>query len=300
MNEILTSCLEKYVPVINQYLGKLGFADAAIDRYAPSLAEAMHYSVDAGGKRLRPLLTIMAYRLLADDWRRALPVAAAYELVHTYSLIHDDLPVMDDDDLRRGRPTNHRVYGEALAILAGDGLLTEAFRLLAEEVDSDAGTIIKLVAGLARAAGSRGMVGGQAIDILCQGNCDKADASLLDTLHRRKTGAMITGALLAGFELGGGGEELGCRLKRFGDAIGLAFQVADDILDETGDRERLGKDTGSDREAGKLTFVSLYGLDQSRKHLAELHRVAREALEPLGERGAPLMALADYIVTRDR
>ncbi|NPA25124.1 MAG: polyprenyl synthetase family protein, partial [Deltaproteobacteria bacterium] len=198
------------------------------------------------------------------------------------------------------RPTNHRVYGEAMAILAGDGLLTEAFRLLAEEVDSDAGTIIRLVSGLTRAAGSRGMVGGQAIDILYQGNDDKVDAALLETLHRRKTGAMITGALLAGIELGGGGEELRHRLKRFGDAIGLAFQVADDILDETGDQNKLGKDVGSDREAGKLTFVSLYGIDQSRKHLAELHRVARQTLEPLGERGEPLKALADYIVTRDR
>ena len=304
MKGLLAVYLAEYVPQINAYLQGLQFADELGVRLAAPLNDAMHYSVDAGGKRLRPILTIMAYRLLADDWQRALPVAAAYELVHTYSLIHDDLPAMDDDDLRRGRPTNHRVYGEALAILAGDALLTEAFRLLSDEVDADSGTVVKLVSGLSRAAGRDGMVGGQAIDILSQDAKDQTEiallSQLLETLHRRKTGAMITGSLLAGIDLAQGDLWLRSRLAEFGAVIGLAFQVADDILDEVGDEESLGKDIGSDRELGKLTFVSLFGLDQARQKLAALHRQALLILEPLGENGSALKALADYIVERDR
>ncbi|MEA1921056.1 MAG: farnesyl diphosphate synthase [Pseudomonadota bacterium] len=304
MNEHLTACLDEYVPVINAYLKELRFADQIGARLAAPLDDAMHYSVDAGGKRLRPVLTIMAYRLLADDWQRALPVAAAYELIHTYSLIHDDLPAMDDDDLRRGQPTNHRVYGEAMAILAGDALLTEAFRLLAEEVDVDPEVVVKLVSGLAQAAGRDGMVGGQAIDILSQGENDQGNidqrSELLETLHRRKTGAMITGSLLAGVDLAQGDPFLRARLTEFGSVIGLAFQVADDILDEVGEEENLGKDIGSDRELGKLTFVSLFGLEEARLRLADLHRQALLLLEPLGEKADSLKALADYIVERDR
>ena len=304
MNGELALCLDEYVPIINTFLQELEFADPIGAQFATPLNEAMHYSVDAGGKRLRPVLTIMAYRLLADDWQRALPVAAAYELVHTYSLIHDDLPAMDDDDLRRGRPTNHRVYGEAMAILAGDALLTEAFRLLSEDVDTDPGTIVKLVSGLSRAAGRDGMVGGQAIDILSQGESEPKkiaqQSELLETLHRRKTGAMITGSLLAGLDLAQGDASLRSRLAEFGAVIGLAFQVADDILDEVGEEESLGKDIGSDRELGKLTFVSLFGLVKARQKLAELHRQAVLLLEPLGGKGLGLKALADYIVERDR
>ena len=299
MNGQLAVCLNEYVPRINAYLKGLQFADQVGARLAAPLNEAMHYSVDAGGKRLRPVLTIMAYRLLADDWQRALPVAAAFELVHTYSLIHDDLPAMDDDDLRRGRPTNHRVYGEAMAILAGDALLTEAFRLLAEEVKAGPGIVVKLVSGLARVAGRDGMVGGQAIDILSQGK-NNQESELLETLHRRKTGAMITGSLLAGVDLAEGDDRLRARLAEFGAVIGLAFQVADDILDEVGEEENLGKDIGSDRELGKLTFVSLFGLPEARQKLADLHRQAVLLLEPLGEKGWGLKALADYIVERDR
>ena len=304
MKGLLTAFLNEYVPRIDAYLKELTFADQVGARLAAPLNEAMHYSVDAGGKRLRPVLTIMAYRLLADDWQRALPVAAAYELIHTYSLIHDDLPAMDDDNLRRGRPTNHRVYGEAMAILAGDALLTEAFRLLAEEVDADPEIIVKLVSGLARAAGRDGMVGGQAIDILSQGKNDQENidrqSELLETLHRRKTGAMITGSLLAGVDLAQGDPFLRARLTEFGSLIGLAFQVADDILDEVGEEAYLGKDIGSDRELGKLTFVSLYGLSKAREKLAHLHCQAVLLLEPLGEKADSLRALADYIVERNR
>jgi len=304
MNPVLENCFATYLPPVNLYLLGLSFTDVLEKRLAPALEKAMHYSVDAKGKRLRPLLTIMAYHLVADDWQRALPVAAAYELVHTYSLIHDDLPAMDDDDLRRGEPTNHKVFGEALAILAGDALLTEAFRLLAEEVDADSAVIVKLVATLAQVAGGNGMVGGQVIDILSEGvtGDQKRDSliELLETLHRRKTGAMITGALLAGADLAGGDCELRLRLEKFGQSIGLAFQVADDILDEVGDQANLGKDIGSDRERNKLTFVSLFGLETSRQKLLDLHREALLQIEPLGEKAAGLKALADYIVERDR
>ncbi len=304
MKGLLTAFLNEYVPRIDAYLKELTFADQVGARLAAPLNEAMHYSVDAGGKRLRPVLTIMAYRLLADDWQRALPVAAAYELIHTYSLIHDDLPAMDDDNLRRGRPTNHRVYGEAMAILAGDALLTEAFRLLVEEVDAGPEIIVKLVSGLARVAGRDGMVGGQAIDILSQGKNDQENidrqSELLETLHRRKTGAMITGSLLAGVDLAQGDPFLRARLTEFGSLIGLAFQVADDILDEVGEEAYLGKDIGSDRELGKLTFVSLYGLSKAREKLAHLHCQAVLLLEPLGEKADSLRALADYIVERNR
>ncbi len=306
MNSILRNCFDIYLPPVNLYLQGLSFTDTLQKRLAPSQEKAMHYSVDAKGKRLRPLLTIMAYRLVADDWQRALPVAAAYELVHTYSLIHDDLPAMDDDDWRRGEPTNHKVFGEALAILAGDALLTEAFRLLAEEVDAEASVIVKLVATLARVAGGNGMVGGQVIDILSEGVAIKGGENqenlleLLETLHQRKTGAMITGALLAGVDLAGGDNDLRLRLKKFGQLIGLAFQVADDILDEVGDQANLGKDIGSDRELNKLTFVSLFGLEASQRKLIDLQRQALLQIEPLGAKAAELKALADYIVDRDR
>ncbi len=304
MNPVLKNCFDSYLPPVNLYLQGLSFTDDLQKRLAPTLEKAMHYSVDAKGKRLRPLLTIMAYNMVADDWQRALPVAAAYELVHTYSLIHDDLPAMDDDDWRRGEPTNHKVFGEALAILAGDALLTEAFRLLAEEVDADSAVIVKLVATLAQVAGGNGMVGGQVIDILSEGVDEEQErdflVELLENLHRRKTGAMITGALLAGVDLAGVGNELRLRLEKFGQLIGLAFQVADDILDEVGDQANLGKDIGSDRELNKLTFVSLFGLEDSRRKLLNLHREALLLIEPLGEKSVGLKALADYIVERDR
>jgi geranylgeranyl diphosphate synthase type II len=304
MNPVLKNCFDTYLPAVNLYLQDLSFTDAVQKRLAPTLEKAMRYSVDAKGKRLRPLLTIMAYHLVADDWQRALPAAAAYELVHTYSLIHDDLPAMDDDDWRRGEPTNHKVFGEALAILAGDALLTEAFRLLTEEVDAESAVIVKLVATLAQVAGVNGMVGGQVLDILSEGVSGNQSRDslieLLETLHRRKTGAMITGALLAGADLAGVDNELRSRLEKFGQLIGLAFQVADDILDEVGDQANLGKDVGSDRELNKLTFVSLFGLEASRQKLLDLHREALLQIEPLGEKAAELKALADYIVVRDR
>lgn len=299
MTKALRLYLDNYVPAINQYLTSLELVDAELEKLAPALPEALHYSLDAGGKRLRPVLTLMAYNLCSDDWSRALPLAAAFELVHTYSLIHDDLPAMDDDDLRRGRPTCHKVYGEALAILVGDALLTEAFRLLSEELQAPPAIAVSLCADLSRAAGINGMVGGQVLDMQSQGGGPVGEELLLN-LHRRKTGAMIRSSLLAGFDLAGTGDfRLRAQLDDFAGLIGLAFQVADDILDETGDQDKLGKDIGSDRGLSKLTFVSLYGLDGARSKLRQLHQEARAKLLDLGHRGDGLAAVADYIVERD-
>ncbi|MBN2232945.1 MAG: polyprenyl synthetase family protein [Deltaproteobacteria bacterium] len=262
-----------------------------------TLCEAMAYSLFAGGKRIRPVLTLTAGRLFAAADRVLLPVAAAFEMVHTYSLIHDDLPAMDDDNFRRGRPTNHRVHGEGMAILAGDALLTDAFRLLAGVSGLDADVRCRLVALLAGAAGSQGMVGGQAMDLFHEGS-EAVDADVLWRLQALKTGAMLTGAVVAGGLAGGAGEEELAALEDYGRAIGRAFQVADDILDETGTLAELGKDIGSDRERGKVTAVSLLGLDAARKLLAETVEKACAVLAVFGSRAVLLQGIARYIATR--
>jgi geranylgeranyl diphosphate synthase type II len=262
-----------------------------------ALRAAMAYSLFAGGKRIRPVLTLTAGRLFTADDRPLLPVAAAFEMVHTYSLIHDDLPAMDDDNFRRGRPTNHRVHGEGMAILAGDALLTDAFGLLAGVSGLEADVRCRLVALLAAAAGSRGMVGGQAMDLYHEGG-DGVEAEVLWRLQALKTGAMLSGAVVAGALAGGAGEDELAALEAYGRALGRAFQVADDILDETGTLEELGKDIGSDRKRGKVTAVSLLGLDAARKLLAEKVAEASAAVAVFGSRAALLQGIARYIAAR--
>ncbi len=246
------------------------------------LHEAMRYAVLAGGKRLRPLLTLAACRACGGDDEDALPAAAAVELIHTYSLVHDDLPAMDDDRLRRGQPTVHVAYGEALAILVGDALLNRAFELLLAD---GAGRLapearLEVAATLAAAAGSTGMIGGQVLDLAAEGQ--SLTLAALEGLHRRKTGALLTAAVVAG----GLAAEAGARerdaLRRCGDALGLAFQIVDDILDVTGTPEQLGKSAGKDQRSGKATFPALLGLDASRARAARLVEEALEALVPLG------------------
>jgi len=266
------------------------------------LLAAMEYSLLAGGKRLRPALCLAWSELggLAGD--AALPAAAALELVHTYSLVHDDLPAMDDDDLRRGRPTNHKVYGEALAILAGDGLLTEAFSLI---LDNPGGLpperLLKAASLLARGAGPVGMVGGQAVDMELTG-ASGATLEQLRRLHAMKTGALITAACTMGAALAGADAGLAARAEGYGRSVGVAFQIADDILDVVGDEKAIGKPVGSDQRQGKSTYPSLVGLDESRR-LA--HAAADEALEHLssldgldGPAADFLRDLARYIVER--
>ncbi len=233
---------------------------------ATHLAEGMRYSLEAGGKRVRPALCLLAAEAVGGSLEAALPGALALEFIHTYSLIHDDLPAMDDDDLRRGRPTNHKVYGEGHAILAGDGLLTEAFGVLATTGRADA------VALLAEASGWRGMVGGQALDL--EGETLTASGTAyglehLQTIHRLKTGALLRCAVELGGLLGGADPAQQASLRAYGEAIGLAFQIQDDILDATSDAATLGKRAGKDQGRGKITYPSLLGLDGARRALQE-------------------------------
>ena len=297
MNE-LEAYLQQQTRLFDQYLEQhYSFSENNPQGPVDILEKSMAYSLLAGGKRLRPILAMSACRLFDGELELVLPVALAIEMIHTYSLIHDDLPAMDDDNFRRGLPTNHKVYGEGLAILAGDALLTDAFGRLAAVVGLSGVAQLELVRGLSRAAGSQGMVAGQAIDLYYEGRSDVSREILFD-LHRRKTGAMITFAVLAGGIVAGADkEDLDC-LETYGQSIGLAFQIADDVLDETGTQAELGKDAGSDREKKKLTSVSLLGLEKSRTLLAALAKKAARSLEPYGERALRLRQLANYIAVR--
>lgn len=282
------------------------WVDDALDRYLPSedtlpasLHKAMRYSVFAGGKRIRPVLMLAACEAVGGNPEQVLPTACAIEMVHTYSLIHDDLPAMDDDDFRRGRPTSHKVFGEAAAILAGDALLTEAFILLSNPEAQHAlpcEVVGRVTHTLARCAGSLGMVGGQVVDMESEGR--EIDLPTLEYIHTHKTGALILAALQCGALIGGAGPEAFQALTRYGEAAGLAFQVADDILDVVGDQATLGKDVGSDQARGKATYVALLGLASARQRARELKDLAISALEPLGTRAEPLRRIADYIVDR--
>lgn len=281
--------------------------DQALDRWLPaegflpcSLHQAMRYSVFAGGKRLRPILMIAASEAVGGSAQQVIHAACALEMIHTYSLVHDDLPAMDDDDFRRGRPTNHKVYGEATAILAGDALLTEAFRLLADvEANQSVAPqiVLRVIELVARYAGSQGMVGGQVVDMESEGK--EINFPTLEYIHTHKTGGLILASVQVGALLGGGDETQFSALTRFGGAAGLAFQIADDILDIVGDQAELGKDVGSDQARGKVTYPSLLGLSEARQRASELCDIAVESLTPLGSAAEPLQALARYIVNRN-
>jgi len=266
---------------------------------AGRLGEAMRYALLAGGKRLRPILVLAACEAVGAPAERALAPACAIEMVHTYSLVHDDLPAMDDDDLRRGQPTVHKKYDEAMAILAGDALLTEAFTLLAAPGGAaglSPGERTELIHVLGEASGHRGMVLGQALDLEAEGQ--SISEATLRRLHRAKTGALLTAALSLGAVAGGAGAAERRALERYGRAIGLAFQIMDDVLDETSDTKTLGKRAGADKALDKSTFPKILGIERSRREAEGLIRRAQAALEPLGRRGEPLRALAGYIVER--
>jgi geranylgeranyl pyrophosphate synthase len=282
----------------------------------PVLVEAMRYSLLGGGKRLRPLLVLAsaegaaqavgASEAAARD--AAMPAACAIEMIHTYSLIHDDLPSMDDDDLRRGRPTCHVVHGEGMAILAGDGLQAEAFRLLAREPQGFHPTLmtrkLRVLAMLGDAAGAPGMVGGQAIDLSAigrepgAGNREPLTPEGLRDMHARKTGALIRASVAAGAIMGGATEPLFAALDQYGTEIGLAFQIVDDILDEEGSAASLGKTAGKDRAAGKPTYPAFFGLDRSRELAAECHAKARQSLDKAGLLDSRLADIASWIIER--
>ncbi|MFZ5928969.1 MAG: polyprenyl synthetase family protein [Acidobacteriota bacterium] len=275
--------------------------DAALDRLLPAESEppetihrAMRYSVFAGGKRIRPILCLEAARTVAGaDAEGIEEVACSLELIHTYSLIHDDLPALDNDDLRRGRPTSHKVFGEAMAILTGDALLTYAFEVLARAGSAP------LVAELARAAGTvGGMIAGQVHDL--EGENQPPTAELLDRIHRAKTGALLRCSLRLGAMHAGATAAQLDALSRFGEHIGLAFQIVDDILDVTQTSEQLGKTAGKDAAQHKITFPAVYGLEASRRMAAEQRTLAHEALSMFGDRALRLRQLADLIVDRSR
>ena len=260
--------------------------------------EAMSYSLHAGGKRLRPILCLASADAVGGDRAMAMPAACAIELIHTYSLIHDDLPAMDDDDYRRGRPTSHKVFGEAIAILAGDALLTLAFGLIAAGAGRTADPMLtaRVVGEVAEAAGTRGMVGGQVVDIESEGL--QVSPERLDYIHLHKTAALIRVSLQAGALIAGAAPAQLAAVGACGEALGLAFQIVDDILDVEGSTEELGKTAGKDAQQQKATYPAFHGLEASRAKARALIDQAKEALAPLGERAEPIRALADFIFER--
>ena len=274
--------------------------DASLGPEKPEkLRESMRYSLLAGGKRLRPILCLAACELAGGEVEKALPTAVALEMIHTMSLIHDDLPSMDNDDLRRGRPTNHKVYGDAVAILAGDALLTRAFEMVSirtEGIPSE--RLLKIIGELSLVSGAPGLVGGQIVDLDCEGK--EVDLETLEYIHLHKTGALLKACVTCGALIGGADENLLEALSVYARGIGLAFQIIDDILDVTASSEVLGKTAGKDLIADKTTYPKLLGLDESRKRADLLVAKAKNALDPWPEKSKPLLALADYITNRDR
>jgi len=284
-----------------------GLVEQALDGALPqetawpaTIHRALRYSQFAGGKRIRPLLVLAAGEAVGGACEDLMPLACAVEMIHTYSLIHDDLPAMDDDDLRRGKPTSHKVFGEAIAILAGDALLTRAFHLLSEvPPEWDAARVRRRVTALAilgEACGTQGLIGGQVEDLESEGKAIPAEA--LERLHRAKTGALLSACVRGGAVLGGANESETLALGRYAAAVGLAFQVVDDVLDATEGEAQLGKTAGKDAAARKATYVSLHGLDGARRMAQSLLSEALAALAPLGPRADALAGLARLIVER--
>ncbi|RJQ14709.1 MAG: polyprenyl synthetase family protein [Nitrospiraceae bacterium] len=259
------------------------------------LSEAMGYSLMAGGKRVRPVLCIAAYEAAGGKSDGILPVAASLELVHTYSLIHDDLPAMDNDDFRRNKPTNHKVFGEALAILAGDALLTDAFNLISN-TNANPARLLQVIRELAHAGGPEGMVGGQTADIILEGK--KAKKKDIVYIHTHKTGALIRGAVRTGAIMAGPAPDKLGSLTEYGEKTGLAFQIIDDILDITGTKEEMGKSTGADTARGKNTYPSALGLKKSEKIAEQLIHESLNALKEFSAKADPLREIAKYILLR--
>lgn len=273
---------EEYKNQINEYLSDYL---PSVDQRAKTLRDAMKYSLDAGGKRLRPVLLLSACEFAGGDSKLALPYACAIEFIHTYSLIHDDLPSMDNDDLRRGMPTNHKVFGEGMAILAGDALLTTAFEIMAKDMmmyfgnASELSKRINAMYAIIKGAGIQGMIAGQSADIECEGKTD-IEKNMLPFIHKNKTAALIIAAVQAGLYLGGADKQMFNDMTNYADNLGMAFQIADDILDVKGEKVKLGKTPGKDEKSSKLTYVSLNGLEEGEKLLNDLTIRAAESIGP--------------------
>ncbi|MCG3089031.1 polyprenyl synthetase family protein [Sporosarcina cyprini] len=293
MNERLKRFIDEKMPIIDQAMEGM-LEEAGIPS---SLKDSMAYSIQAGGKRIRPMLVLATLEDLQASSEDAVAVACAVEMIHTYSLIHDDLPSMDDDDFRRGKPTNHKVYGEAVAVLAGDALQTLAFKQLSTLKETDPQDALRIITLLADASGPSGMVGGQVLDI--EGEHRSLSLEQLETVHLHKTGALLSFCIEAGAILAKANEEQIVKLKDYAKNIGLAFQIKDDILDITSTTEQLGKTAGSDAEREKSTYPALLGLDGAEERLRKHHQSALESIEFLAD-DQPLLGLfADYIVDRN-
>lgn len=287
---------------------KRAVVDDALEAWFPEaegpvsdLIAAMKYSLFAGGKRLRPILCLAGCEAVGGTQEDVIAVACSLELIHTYSLIHDDLPLMDDDDFRRGKPTNHKVFGDAIALLAGDGLLTEAFRMMtSKEISARVSPVVlvKAIQMISLAAGCDGMVGGQVVDIQSEGK--KPDFEIVKYMHARKTGALITASVSAGAILAEAGEDAIRLIRSYGEKAGLAFQIADDILDIEGDSDILGKQVGADQNKGKMTYPAVLGLDESKRIQSDLIQSAIGDLSEFGSNAEPLREIARYIIERKK
>jgi geranylgeranyl diphosphate synthase type II len=282
------------IELVEEYLTDLRFSG---ELTTAGLEEAMRYSLLAGGKRVRPVLALATARAIGAEPASVLPAAAAIELIHTYSLIHDDLPAMDDDELRRGRPTSHVKFGEDVAILAGDGLFAEAISLFAARQEGEPDRVLAAIGELAAAAGVAGMVGGQYVDIK---EASALDADGLRHLHSLKTGRLIAASVAVALLLAGVAEDATIPYRRFAEELGVLFQIVDDILDVTGTDEELGKPHGSDERHGKPTYVSVFGLERARELAGESHARTREALAGAAGQTADLELITDFIYTRHR
>lgn len=277
--------------------------EVALDQSLPmarpkTIYDSMRYSLMAGGKRLRPILCLATCELMGGHESQSMPTACALEMVHTMSLIHDDLPAMDNDDYRRGKLTNHKVYGDDIAILAGDGLLAYSFEYVVENTqDVPAPRILKVIAQLGRAVGAAGLVGGQVVDLECEGKTDMT-LETLNFIHTHKTSALLEVSVVSGAILAGASQDDQDRLLSYAQKIGLAFQIVDDILDITATSQELGKSAGKDLQAQKLTYPSLWGIEKSRLEAQNLVEAAKSEVSAWGEKALPLMAIADYITAR--
>jgi geranylgeranyl diphosphate synthase type II len=292
--EIVDKALEKYFPSRLASTGEVEFPE--------SLSKAIRHSLLNGGKRIRPILSIAAFETAGGKGDGILPFACALEMIHTYSLIHDDLPAIDNDDYRRGRPTCHKLFGEAIGILAGDALLTEAFGLMTDRqlhkgFFNDGWLIIDIINEVAQAAGIFGMVCGQVLDVESEGK--KVDFPTLQYMHNHKTGALILTSVRLGVKLAAGDEKTLRAFTRYGESIGLAFQIVDDILNVEGEARLLGKKTGSDLSKGKATYPSLLGLEESKRRAEALLALAIDALSPYGSEAEPLREIARFIIQRE-
>lgn len=298
LNTVATETIQQYLETAGSQIDKeLDRLLPPADLFPASIHVAMRYSVLAGGKRLRPILCLEAGRLLGGDERTLLRLGSALELIHTYSLIHDDLPALDNDDLRRGKPTSHRAFGESTAILAGDALLTLAFEVLSSPGPPPEACKLRVIHELARAIGTDGgMIGGQVIDLLMAGQ--ESDSRTLEYLHSAKTGAFIRAAIRSGALYAQCGEEDLARLSTYGEKIGLAFQIVDDLLDVLGIQESLGKTVGKDIRQRKATYPAIHGIEASQRMASQLVAEACEVLDPYGDRAHILQGIAQYLLVR--